>query len=170
MTRDVDIRDTASSDFAALDALYPAAFPDEDLLGVVHALSQDRADVLSLVAVDGSGLAGHVAFTRCAVAGADAEAALLGPLAVSPDRQRQGIGRALVEAGAARMTQAGVALICVLGDPAYYSKLGFTPERDIAPPYPLPQDWRDAWQSLRLDRGASQLRGVLNVPAPWDAP
>ena len=40
--------------------------------------------------------------------------------------------------------------VYVLGDPAYYGRSGFIPEPAIAPPYALPEEWRDAWQSLSL--------------------
>ncbi len=169
MTQAVDIRDSRASDLAAIERLYPEAFPDEDLLPLVRELLQAGPGVLSLVAVADGVLAGHVAFTSCTVAGRADTVALLGPLAVAPDRQRQGIGGALVRAGLERLEAAGTARVYVLGDPTYYSRFGFTPDGLVAPPYLLPEEWRGAWQSLSLGDG-QQPAGALVVPPLWRQP
>jgi putative acetyltransferase len=140
------------------------------LLSLVRALLDEGTGVLSLVALADGSLAGHVVFTACSVSGATAQVALLAPLAVAPDRQGQDIGSALVRAGLERMCGAGVARALVLGDPAYYGRFGFVPERAIAPPYELPAAWRDAWQSLALDDDTPPLAGTLTVPPPWRHP
>ncbi|MHA1189117.1 MAG: GNAT family N-acetyltransferase, partial [Alphaproteobacteria bacterium] len=57
--------------------------------------------------------------------------------------------------------------VYVLGDPAYYRRLGFESEDSVKPPYPLPEEWRGAWQSLGLGAGKPPLRGKLSVPQPW---
>jgi putative acetyltransferase len=75
-----------------------------------------------------------------------------------------------VRAGLERMRGAGVARALVLGDPAYYGRFGFAPDRAIAPPYELPAAWQDAWQSLALDDDAPPLAGTLTVPPPWRHP
>ena len=170
MSIDPEIRQGTPGDLPALMALYPAAFPDEDLLAILRSLLAEPAGVLSLVAVADGVVAGHVLFTDCSVAGSPARVALLGPLAVAPARQRQGIGRALVEAGLARLGAGGTAAVFVLGDPAYYGRLGFRAERGVTTPSPIPAEWADAWQSIRLDGGASPLAGPLTVPAPWRDP
>lgn len=166
----VDIRPARPAESAAIEALYPAAFPDEDLVPLVRALLAGGEDVRSLVAMAGADLAGHVAFTRCAVDGSDRPVALLGPLAVAPDCQGRGIGGALVRAGLAAIGEAGMRQMLVLGDPAYYRRFGFTPERRIVPPYTIPDDWRDAWQSLPLAKAAPAPEGRLQVPAMWRVP
>ena len=60
--------------------------------------------------------------------------------------------------------------VCVLGDPAYYGRFGFEPDDRVAPPYPLPQEWRSAWQSLSLCGNDRPARGTLSVPPPWRQP
>ena len=167
MRGQIEIRESGPADVAAIEALYARAFPEEDLLPLVRALAVEPRGVLSLVALAGGSLAGHVAFTECGISGSGAKAALLGPLAVAPDRQRSGIGTALVRAGLERLAAAGVVRVLVLGDPGYYGRFGFATEEKIAPPYPLPPAWRGAWQSLGL--GGQDLRAVgrLEVPEPW---
>ena len=161
-----DIRIATPDDTPAIRALYPAAFPEEDLLPLVSDLL-GRADVLSLVATGGDAVTGHIAFTTCHVAGAEATLALLGPLAITPAHQRTGLGTALIRDGIARLTAAGAARVFVLGDPAYYGRHGFTAEAEVTPPHPLPDTWSGAWQSLSLGTARPDLSGPLTVPPPW---
>ena len=51
----------------------------------------------------------------------------LGPLAVAPQHQNQGVGTALVEAGLSLCRENNARLIAVLGDPRYYARFGFKP-------------------------------------------
>ena len=161
----IEIRKAAPSDFSALESLYPLAFPDEDLLPIVRALHSMPGGALSLVGVDHSIVLGHVFFSRCRVG--DAKATLLGPIAVSPERQREGVGTALVTAGLNRMREEGARIACVLGDPAYYRRFGFRPDPHIEPPYRLPEEWSEAWQSQYLSVAEVNCTGKLEVPAPW---
>ncbi|MGD8340627.1 MAG: N-acetyltransferase, partial [Gammaproteobacteria bacterium] len=114
-------------------------------------------------------LAGHVIFTTCGVEGSGAKAALLGPLAVVPSRQRHGIGSALVRAGLESARESGVDLVCVLGDPRFYGRFGFVAETAIEPSYPLPPEWAGAWQSQRLS-DSKAAAGKLIVPPQWREP
>lgn len=165
----VAIRAGTAADLPALERLYAAAFPDEDLRPLLRDLLGATAGVLSLVA-EAPGdrdAAGHVAVTPCAIEGDAATAALLGPLAVRPARQRRGIGRALVRAALARLGESPAARVCVLGDPAFYARFGFAPETGILPPHPLPEAWRTAWQSVALGRPGPRPEGRLRPPPPW---
>jgi putative acetyltransferase len=49
----------------------------------------------------------------------------LAPVAVTPEWQRQGIGKALVHEGIERCKSVGCSVIVVLGDPEYYTQFGF---------------------------------------------
>ena len=164
----IRFRESVRRDIDAIEALYPEAFPDEDLVPLVRDLPRDGPSVLSLVAIADSQLVGHVMFTRCSVS--DTSAALLGPLAVAPARQKQGIGSAIVRDGLRRMEEAGVDVVCVLGDPNYYGRFGFAPESSIAPPYPLLPEWDTAWQSLRTGASTAPITGKLLLPQQWMNP
>ncbi|MEO1331740.1 MAG: N-acetyltransferase, partial [Pseudomonadota bacterium] len=61
------LRDAEPEDAPALDALYRAAFPEEDLRPLVCALLTDPAAPVAIVAVDAADLVGHIAFSLCAV-------------------------------------------------------------------------------------------------------
>jgi len=60
---------------------------------------------------------------------------------VIPLLQRQGLGNSLVRAGLERLEQRRIKQVFVLGDPAYYQRFGFSPERQGLTPYPIPEEW-----------------------------
>lgn len=166
----IEIRESRPGEQSAIQALYPRAFPEEDLLPVVTALLHETDGVISLVALSDGLVVGHAVFTDCGIEGSDRRIALLGPLCVDPDHQRNGIGQALIREGIVCMGMRGAALICVLGDPEYYGRTGFLPERGISTPYPIPEEWRDAWQSVSTGEAVDGPKGRMIVPAPWRDP
>jgi putative acetyltransferase len=167
MTATLEIRPSVPADVPLLEAIYREAFPQEDLLPLLNELLRAAKGVLSLAGLRDAMVAGHVAFTTCAVEGCHCQVALLGPLAVAGDARGQGLGRALVEAGLACLGGAGMARVLVLGDPGYYARLGFAVETEVEPPFPLVEEWRSAWLSRRLCAGRLPCRGRLAVPLPW---
>ena len=102
----IDIRQSLDADMPPLERLYPAAFPDEDLLPLVRHLLMHEPGILSLVAETGDGLTGHILFTPCGITDSGTRAALLAPLAVAPACQRQGIGTALIHEGLKQLKSA----------------------------------------------------------------
>ncbi len=164
------IRESQPGDLTAIESFYPDAFPEEDLIPLVRELLADPAVALSLVADVNGQAVGHVIFTQCGVSGSTVNAALLGPLAVAPAHQGKGIGSAIVQEGLRHQRDAGVELVCVLGDPAYYGRFGFIRESSVAPPYPLPTEWDSAWQSQTLVDNAPSCSGKLSVPPQWQKP
>ena len=168
MIESIEIRESVPGDLASIEKLYPDAFPDEDLVSLVRELLQEASDALSLVGIIHSSLVGHVIFTTCGIAGCSDRVALLGPLAVAGAWRRQGIGGAIVRTGLQRLEEAGLTCVYVLGDPAYYGRLGFVPTAYVAPPYPL--EWREAWQSMSLGGAGPPHQGKLSVPQPWLKP
>lgn len=167
MEQDFEIRESEKDDRAVIEALYPRSFPDEDLLPLVRDLLRETVVTVSLVALQDARVVGNIMFTRCAVRGHTSTAALLAPLAVDPDYQGRGIGTELVRAGLRRLEQGGIAAVYVLGDPAYYGRLGFSREPSVKPPYSLPDEWADAWQSRHLADNTGSLNGTLSLPEFW---
>lgn len=170
MTISLEIREALPDDATQIETLYHDAFPEEDLVPLVKELLQLKQGILSLVAEQESNIVGHIAFTHCSIENkqnVESNAALLGPLAVSPGNQKQGTGTSLIKHGFEKLNNADISHIFVLGDPAYYSRSGFKPEVKVKPPYPLPDQWAGAWQSIHLDEETPSLEGILAVPKPW---
>jgi putative acetyltransferase len=68
---------------------------------------------------------GQIAFSRVTIDGQDCRWFGLGPVAVSPSHQRQGIGQALVNEGLKTIQNLGAQGCVLVGDPAYYRRFGF---------------------------------------------
>lgn len=92
---------------------------------MVRALRAAGDLTLSLVAEDEGEIVGHVAFSPATVDGRHDGWFGLGPVSVHPDRQRQGIGKLLIEHGLDLLRDAGANGCALIGNPAIYSRLGF---------------------------------------------
>lgn len=122
----VKIRDAQGGDAARIREVLIDAFPTPAEARLVEELERDGDVLLSLVAVRGGDIAGHVLFSRMVVESDEpARAASLAPVAVTSPMQGQGIGSALIRAGLDRLREAGVDLVFVLGEPRYYRRFGF---------------------------------------------
>jgi putative acetyltransferase len=123
----VEIREERAGDAAAIGSVHLAAFSTPTEANLVEQLRSDGDITASLIAIDDGEIVGHVLFSRMSVEadGRELDGWGLAPVAVMPDRQRTGIGSALVEAGIGRAQSTGVQIIFVLGEPAYYGRFGF---------------------------------------------
>jgi len=135
----VEVRAARPDDAAAIRHIHSAAFPTSAEADLVEALGRDGDHVVSLVAHDGGTIVGHILFSRMAVRADDRLLAGLGlaPIAVIPDRQGEGIGSALIEAGLQEAKRIGTQIVFVLGEPACYGRFGFdaATARPFASPY-----------------------------------
>ena len=124
------IRDEQPDDPPSIRAIIAAAFAtarysDGTEAAIVDGLRKAGVLTVSLVAIDGGELVGHVAFSPVTIAGADLGWFGLGPVAVRPDRQGGGVGQALVRAALDRLIGMGARGSVVLGEPEYYGRFGF---------------------------------------------
>ena len=161
------IRDTTPGDLEHVLALYPQAFPEEELRSLVAALIEHGQDVLSLGAFCDGQVSGHILFTICGTQDHRHDAALLGPVGIVPQFQQQGLGSSLIRTGLERLQDKGIVQVLVLGDPDYYGRFGFVSERRVLAPYPIPEPWADAWQSVALGSHSPLPAGRLQLPEPW---
>lgn len=139
------IRPETPDDADAIRELTSAAFADAPHssgteAAIVDALRAAGALTLSLVAEDAGSVIGHAAFSPVTTSSGAAGWFGLGPVSVRPDRQRAGIGQALVHAGLAMLRDGDAAGCVVLGDPAYYGRFGFASDPalrygDVPPEY-----------------------------------
>ena len=148
------VRSEAPADQDAIRRVNRAAFATAAEAQLVDALRAQADPFFSLVAeLDGEPV-GHIAFSPVEL---DAVRSLklvgLGPMAVLPERQRQGIGSALVHAGCAQCREAGAVAVVVLGHPQFYPRFGFVPARrfGIDCEYEVPDE---AFMLLELVPGA----------------
>lgn len=126
----MQIRSERPADADAIHRVTAAAFAgvpysDQTEPAIVDALRADEVLTVSLVAVDGDEIIGHVAFSPVEIGEVARGWYGLGPVSVSPERQRQGIGQALVRQGLEALKAMEAAGCVVLGDPAYYGRFGF---------------------------------------------
>lgn len=156
----MQIRAEAPPDRAAVRSVAAAAFGDEGPLiaRLVDALGAAGAVTTSLVADDGGDVVGHVQLTRAWLDARErlVEVPVLSPLSVRPDRQRGGIGRALVAAAVEAAAADGAPAVFLEGDPGYYSRLGFARASDHGFTRP----------SVRIPDAAFQVV-VLPAREPW---
>lgn len=125
-----DIRTERPEDIDAIRAVTAAAFEDAEHSSgteamIVDVLRTAGALTLSLVAVENNEISGHVAFSPVNIESGATGWFGLGPVSVRPDRQGTGIGKALIEAGLAKLKDDGAHGCVVLGDPRYYARFGF---------------------------------------------
>ncbi|GIW07602.1 MAG: N-acetyltransferase [Dehalococcoidia bacterium] len=123
------VRPEQRGDEEAIRAILLAAFPTAAEADLVDLLRAGGAATVSLVALRDGAIVGHILFSPAWIEGIDwrMDAVGLGPMAVAPSRQRQGIGSGLVEAGLAACRSLGHPVAGVLGYPAFYSRFGFQP-------------------------------------------
>jgi putative acetyltransferase len=126
------IRREESQDVQQIRAIHIAAFGTDAEANIVDALRSEATDVLSLVAEEDGQIIGHIMFSAVRVVGApDLRALGLAPLAVIPQRQRVGIGSALVREGLEKCRRSGATAVFVVGHPSYYPRFGFSPASDF---------------------------------------
>ena len=127
MTR-TNIRPESPEDRPGVRQVNELAFGQPAEADLVDRLRLACADSLSLVADDGV-VVGHILFAPVVVEGAAGDVIGMGlaPMAVRPDRQREGIGSQLVKRGLEMLRERGCPFVVVVGHPDYYPRFGFEP-------------------------------------------
>ena len=150
----IEVRPESTADADAVRAVNAAAFPTEAEAQLVDKLRAAADPIVSLVAIDAGNVVGHILFSPVELASAGDRLVMgLAPMAVHPDRQRSGIGSALVERGLAECRRLGAAAVVVLGHATYYPRFGFAPASafGVRSQYDVPDE---AFMLLELDPGA----------------
>ena len=124
------IRNETAADADAITAVTLAAFATLEISQhteqfIVKALRAAGALTVSLVAELDGRVVGHVAFSPVVLSDGTPDWHGLGPVSVLPAHQRQGIGKALIRQGLARLQAMGARGCCLVGHPDYYRKFGF---------------------------------------------
>ncbi len=125
----MQIRPEQPKDESAIrDVLTQAFHPSKGESSLVDQLRQQNAFTLSLVAVIDEVIVGHLLFTPATIVPQTPIAlAALGPVAVLPAYQSQGIGSQLITSGLNTCQERGYEAVAVLGHADYYPRFGFVP-------------------------------------------
>ncbi|MEQ6248603.1 N-acetyltransferase [Sulfitobacter sp. HNIBRBA3233] len=130
-----------ADDHWEVEALYDTCFAPGRTALSSYRLRDGVAPVagLSMLARDGDGiLAGAIRYWPVAVGGHPA--LLLGPVAVHPTRQGEGLGALLIETSLERAVPLGWTRVMLVGDAPYYGRYGFTKLSDVEMPPPTNPD------------------------------
>ncbi len=167
----ITIRPEQPADIAAVHAINEAAFGEPTEATIVDLLRDACSEAVSLVAVEHDRILGHILFSPVSVSGGDKAIHGMGlaPMAVRPERQRQGIGSILVQAGIDTMRERHCPFIIVVGHPTYYPRFGFVP----ASRHGLACQWDnvpdEAFMALVLDESAmASVSGTVRYRDEFD--
>jgi predicted N-acetyltransferase YhbS len=122
----IHFTDERAFDVSAREVLLDRAMGKARVLKPSERLRRGRlpASGLALVARENDRLVGTVRLWN--VAAGNKPALLLGPLAVDPTAQGEGIGSGLMQFALARAADLGHGGVILVGDPEYYERFGFT--------------------------------------------
>ena len=164
------LREATEHDDQAVHEVVTAAFGHHDGVGDLWTEVIDRGLVrASIVAVEGDEIVGHVGVSH---AWLDARRALvevwmLSPLSTRPDRQRRGIGTALVVAAIEAGRASGVPALFLEGSPSFYGARGFksASARGFVPASARTPDL--AFQVVTFDAHEEWMTGALVYHDVW---
>lgn len=163
----------------AIAALFEATFTASEgvaegaLIGELarSLMAGTPADDLRVVtAWDGGALVGAILFTRLSYDD-PRTVFMLAPVAVSTDRQGEGIGQDLIAHGLDLLRHEGVDIVVTYGDPAYYGRVGFAPVTEATVPAPHRLQHPQGWQGQCLTGDPlTPLKGPAACVAGFDDP
>jgi putative acetyltransferase len=151
---EVEVREERPDDIAAIRDVSRRATRQQEA-DLVDRLRANGAALLSLVATLNGQVVGHILYSPASVG--TVRGAALGPMAVAPEYQRQGIGGKLVTIGNRMLADQGCPFVVVLGHAAYYPKFGFRPATTVG----ITSRWKvpdDVFMVAILDE--DEMRGV----------
>ena len=124
------IRSENPADHAAISQVIEQAFKKQPYSShheqsIVAALRKANALTISLVAVLNQHIVGHIAISPVQISSGVPGWYGLGPVAVLPEWQLQGIGSALIQAALVQLKTHAAKGCVVLGDPDFYAEFGF---------------------------------------------
>jgi putative acetyltransferase len=129
----IEVRTARPEDSAVISEVHTRAFGGSVEAKLVRLITEREKALITLVALSGGKVVGHILFSRVTIANAPAMFRTVGlaPVAVLPEFQRQGIGSKLILEGLERSKQAGYDAVVLIGDPTYYSRFGFLRATDF---------------------------------------
>ena len=135
------LRQETPEDWWEVEVLFDLSFAPGRTALSSYRLRDDVPPVaeLSTVAVDELGIiGGAIRYWPIRIGGAPA--LLLGPVAVHPTRQAEGLGGALIRDSLARAAEQGWERVLLVGDAPYYGRFGFEKRDNLIMPPPTNPD------------------------------
>lgn len=161
------IRCEKVQDEAAVRSVNLSAFSHSEEADLVDRLRHEGVVLLSLVALIGGQIVGHILFSRMWIdtASGSVPAVALAPMAVLAEHQRQGIGGRLIRSGLNRLREREEQIVIVLGHPGYYPRFGFSTAKASALESPFPPH---AFMATELSVNAlGGICGKVRYPAAF---
>jgi putative acetyltransferase len=125
----------------------------------------DIVGALTFVGLLDGAVAGHVATSAGRIG--ERRVVAVGPLGVLPDRQRRGVGSALMHAVLGAAEALGEPAVVLLGSPAFYGRFGFEPADAYGVAAPDPA-WGEHFMLRRLTAWDATIAGAFRYPAAFD--
>ena len=166
------IRCERHEDEAEISRVIDAAFGDRETSAFAEQIRASPGYVpeLAFVVEEEGEIVAHTMLSWVRLEGPEVAVLTLTPMSVRPDRQRQGIGRALVEAVLAAADEAGEPLVLVEGVPSYYPQFGFVSATGSGLERPDPRIPEAAWMVRPLRAYDPALRGRVVYPPFFPGP
>lgn len=136
-----DLREETPDDWWEVEALYDLCFaPGREALSSYRLRDEvPKVAALCLVARDASGvIGGAIRYWPVRISGH--RALLLGPVAVHPTHQGEGVGALLIAQSLNKAQDIGWDRVMLVGDPPYYSRFGFSHLPGVVMPPPTNPD------------------------------
>jgi len=161
------IRLERHEDHAEISRVIEAAFGDPDVARFAEQIRASPGYVpeLAFVTEEKSEIVAHTMLSYVWLEGPDIDVLILTPMSVRPDRQRRGVGEALVEAALAAADARGEPLVLCEGIPDYYPRFGFRSATELGLERPDPRIPDAAWMVRPLLAYVPALVGRVVYPS-----
>ncbi len=172
---EISIDPESPQHYDAIFRVNVAAFPttaEADLVGQLRDAVDSASFFESRLATADGEVVGHALWTGVRVQDGDGYChgrfAALGPVAVVPEFQRQGVGSALINAGQDACFRDGIDAVFVLGHPSYYPRFGFLKAADYALRFPADVPADAFMVATRQRDSLDGVRGVVRYHSLFD--
>jgi putative acetyltransferase len=163
----ITFRPESAADHVRVDAIVEAAFGRPLEAEILAAIRGTEQCISTSVAVDAGQVVAQVLFSRVRLDDAgELQLCALGPVAVDPPRQGEGIGSGLIRAALEPLSEGAWDAIFLLGNPRYYARFGF----ELAAPLGFHYsqlEFDPAFQVLKINDKLASHAGWIEYPAAF---
>ena len=172
----IHIRQEEPADHPAVFRLIEEAFREEPMSDhteqfLVERLRKSNAFIpeLSLVAVDGGKIVGHILLTRIKIKNDlnEFDSLSLAPVSVLPAYQRQGIGSRLIEKAHEIAKGLGHTSVILIGHENYYPRFGYRPASQFGIRLPFDAPEANCLAIELTNKGLASVQGAVVYPSAF---